>query len=84
MRIHLVDKFVVSAHELHNVHYAKMCKMCKEAYVTLKKQGIMRLYELLEELEDSGRSEDAAVMRWAIFELERRFDIRIGELDEDI
>lgn len=69
---------------LHNVHYAKLCKMCKEAYVTLKKQRIMRLYELLEELEDSGRSEDAAVMRWAIFELERRFDIRIGELDEDI
>lgn len=58
--------------------------MCKDAYVTLKKQRIMRLYELPEELEDSGRSEDAAVMRWAIFELERRFDIRIGELDEDI
>ena len=28
MRIHLVDKFVVSAHELHNVHYVKLCKMC--------------------------------------------------------
>lgn len=52
--------------------------------MTLEMKHIKQLYTLLEQIEDSGRSENAAVMRWVIFELERRFDIKIGELDEEI
>ena len=51
--------------------------------MTLEMQHIKRLYELLEQLEDAGKSEDVAVMRWAIFELERKFNIKIGNLDEE-
>ena len=51
--------------------------------MTLEMQHIKRLYELLEQLEDAGKSEDAAVMRWAIFELERKFNIKIGDIDEE-
>lgn len=68
----------------HKIHYAKEpVERTKEVYMTLEIQHIKRLYELLEQLEDAGKPEDAAVMRWAIFELERKFNIKIGNLDEE-
>ena len=49
--------------------------------MTLEKQRLLRLYALQEQLDEEEQYEDAAVVRWAIFELERRFGIRIGELN---
>ena len=57
--------------------------MCKEVRMTLEKQRISRLYKLLEKLEDSKQNEDAALIRWAIFELEQRFNIKTGEIDTE-
>ena len=51
--------------------------------MTLEKQRISRLYKLLEKLENSKQSEDAALIRWAIFELEQRFNIKAGAIDAE-
>lgn len=40
------------------------------------------MYDLLEQFEESGNEQAAAILRWAIFELERKYDIKIGDLDE--
>ncbi len=34
--------------------------------------NIDRLYQLMEELERAGRTDDAAAVRWAIFQLENK------------
>lgn len=39
--------------------------------MTDTEKKIERLYELLDELEAAGRTDDAAAVRWAIFMLER-------------
>lgn len=51
--------------------------------MTLEKQRILRLYKLLEKLEDSKQNEDAALIRWTIFELEQKFGIKAGEIDAE-
>ena len=50
--------------------------------MTLEKQRIARLYKLLQELEKSGKDDYAALIRWAIFELEQKFGIKIGDIAE--
>ena len=57
--------------------------MCKEVRMTLEKQRILRLYKLLEKLEDSKQNEDAALIRWTIFELEQKYGIKAGEIDTE-
>lgn len=39
--------------------------------MTDTEKKIDRLYELLDELEAAGRTDDAAALRWAIFRIER-------------
>ena len=39
--------------------------------MTDTEKKIERLYELLDELEAAGRMDDAAALRWAIFQIER-------------
>lgn len=39
--------------------------------MTDTEKKIERLYELLDELEAAGRIDDAAALRWAIFQIER-------------
>lgn len=38
--------------------------------MTEEEKRIVNLYELLEELEEKGRTEEAGNLRWALFELE--------------
>ena len=40
--------------------------------MTETEKKIERLYKLLEELENTGRTDDAAAVRWALFELENK------------
>ena len=48
--------------------------------MTLEGQRIQRLYKLMEELEEEqGRDEEDHLLEWAIFELERKFDIKVGD-----
>lgn len=50
--------------------------------MNLEKKRIKQMYELLEQFEESGNEQAAAILRWAIFELERKYDIKISDLDE--
>lgn len=40
--------------------------------MTDTEKKIERLYELLDELETAGRMDDAAALRWAIFQIESK------------
>lgn len=40
--------------------------------MTDTEKKIERLYELLDELESAGRTDDAAAVRWAIFQIESK------------
>ena len=51
--------------------------------LVLEKKHIKRLYELLDQFEETDKDQEAAVIRWAIFQLEQKFDIKIGDLDEE-
>lgn len=51
--------------------------------MTLEVQRIQRLYKLMEELEEQGRCEEVDLLEWAIFELERKFDIKVGDIPLD-
>lgn len=39
--------------------------------MTDTEKKLVRLYELLDELEKKGRTDTAAALRWAIFQIER-------------
>ena len=49
----------------------------------LEGQRIQRLYKLMEKLEEQGRDEEVHLLEWAIFELERKFDIKVGDIPLD-
>lgn len=49
----------------------------------LEGQRIQRLYKLMEELEEQDRYEEVHLLEWAIFELERKFDVKAGDIPLD-
>ena len=45
--------------------------------MTLEEQRIEKLTKLMNELAEAGRDQDAALIEWAVFELERHFNITV-------
>lgn len=45
--------------------------------MTLEEKRIKELVKLMDELAEAGRDQDAALIEWAVFELERHFNLTI-------